>query len=64
MATRTITRSEFAQINRNDYAGTVRELSESTVKLYRAAAPDWDGEYWAMTYEVGVGTTVGPVNVR
>lgn len=61
-ATRTITRDEYRQMVRNDYAGPVSQRLPETVQTWAELYPAWDGQHWGMWFDNG--TVLGPINVR
>jgi len=61
-ATRTMTRVQYEAELRQQCAGPVSELYQQTVETFKQN-PDWEGSHWAMWFEDGVGTVLGPINV-
>lgn len=63
MAVQTITRTEFKNKQRHQYAGTRSTLEPTSVEQWRAMFPDWKGMHWHMFNSKTGGVALAPVNV-
>lgn len=60
--TQSMTRAQYESELQQRCAGPVSELYPETVATFKQD-PGWEGRYWALWFESGVGTVLGPINV-
>jgi hypothetical protein len=60
----TLTRTEYRNKTRNQYAGTLRALDPSAETIAAwSASGEWLGKHWHMASSPNGGVSLGPVNV-